>query len=187
MFKLVLGAALSSSLFLAGCASSPGGKSGERAPEYTRLAAPVAVPKASSRNVVLAMTGPKAIVESKDWGEFQREWRETFADHAKLAGAAYRFVDGEAQPTGMDGTILQVTVNDYRIMGVGMRLMLGIMAGNAYIDAKVRFLNLRDGAAFGEQQYNTSSSASGGVFSRVTPQQVDAIAGSIFVDVKEAK
>ena len=64
--------------------------------------------------------------------------------------------------------------------------MLGIMTGNAYINAQIKFSNLRDGAAFGEQQYNTTSSASGGVFSKVTPQQVDTIAGQVFKDFKAA-
>ena len=65
--------------------------------------------------------------------------------------------------------------------------MFGIMTGNAYIDAKIRFSNLRDGALFGEQQYNTTSSAASGVFAKVTPQQVDAIGTEVFRDLKAAK
>jgi hypothetical protein len=65
--------------------------------------------------------------------------------------------------------------------------MFGIMTGNAFIDARIRYASLRDGTTFGEQQYNTSSSAGGGVFSKVTPQQVNAIAGNVFLDLKAAR
>lgn len=186
MTKITLTLAVVSSLALAGCASTPGGETSE--PEKpVRIAPAVQVPAASARKVVLAMTGPKHVVESSDWGEFKREWRETFADHARQAGVAYEFVDGEAKPTGEDGTLLLVHVADYRIVGIGARIMFGIMTGNAFIDARVRYASLRDGAVFGEQQYNTSSSAGGGVFSKVTPQQVDAIAGNVFMDVTAAR
>jgi len=133
------------------------------------------------------MTGPKDIVESKDWTEFKREWRETFADHAKGAGIAYSFSDTVPTSTGENGTILLVNVSDYRIVGIGARILFGAMTGNAFIDARVNFSSLKDGASFGEQQYNTSSSAWGGVFAKVTPQQVDSIAENIFLDLTAAR
>ena len=145
------------------------------------------VPAASAKKVVMSMTGPKTVVEAKDWADFKREWRETFADYAKAAGIEFGFVDGEAKPQAADGTILLVNVADYRLVGIGARIWLGVMTGNAYIDAKVKFMNLRDGAPFGEQQYNTSSSAWSGAFAKVTPQQVDAIGAEVFRDLKPAK
>lgn len=185
-------------LVLVGCASSPGGGTGSSAPPSgapttsapapaERLAPAVAVPAASARNVVLTLTGPKNVTESKDWGEFQREWRETFADHAKAAGIAYRWADTPPAPSGEAGTLLQVEVADYRIVGIGARIMFGIMTGNAFIDAKVQFLDLSNGRAFGEQRYQTSSSAGMGIFAKVTPQQVDAIAANVFQDLKTAR
>jgi hypothetical protein len=133
------------------------------------------------------MTGPKNVVESKDWPEMKREWRETLAEHAKGAGVTYTFADTAPTSSAEEGTLLLVTVADYRIVGIGMRIMFGIMTGNAFIDAQVVYTNLRDGSKFGEQQYNTSSSAWGGIFAKVTPQQVDQIATSIFAQLKAAK
>ncbi len=148
---------------------------------------PVVVPAAAAKKVVLSMTGPKNVVEAKDWAEFKREWRETFTEHAKAAGIEFSMVDGEARPQGTDGTILLVQVADYRIVGIGARIFFGVMTGNAFIDAKVKFISLRDGAPFGEQQHTTTSSAWSGVFAKVTPQQVDAIATAVFQDLKAAK
>ncbi len=133
------------------------------------------------------MTGPKTVTEAKDWADFKREWRETFADHAKQAGIVYSFSDADTKPSGEDGTLLSVDVTDYRLVGIGARILFGVMTGNAFIEAKVKFLNLRDGTAFGEQQYSTSSSAWSGIFAKVTPQQVDSIATNVFKDLVPAK
>lgn len=173
----------------AGCASTPpkAGDAPAAAAEPARIAPAVAVPAASAAKVVLAMTGPANVTGAKDWPDFQREWRETFAEYAKQKGIAFSFAEGEAKPTGEDGTLLAVEVADYRMVGIGSRIMFGIMTGNAFIEAKVRFVNLRDGSVFGEQQYSTSSSAAAGIFAKVTPQQVNAIGQNIFLDLKPAR
>lgn len=190
--KIALTIALASALLLAGCASSPGGKTdappaAAATPAPVRVAPPVSVPPASARKVVLAMTGPRNVVEAKDWVQFKQEWQETFAEHAKEAGIAFSFAEGAPQPGGEDGTLLLVTVADYRMVGIGARIWFGIMTGNAFIDARIRYASLRDGTTFGEQQYNTTSSAGSGVFAKVTPQQVDTIASNVFMDLKAAR
>lgn len=192
MRTFALAASLTLAALLAGCASSPssGGASStssSTADDTPRLAPAVTVPAAAKRKVVLAMTGPATVVQSKDWAEFKREWRETFAEHAKEAGVAFSFADNPPRPTGEDGTILTVDVADYRIVGIGARVFLGVMTGNAYIDAKVSYASLRNGQVYGEQRYSSSSSAWGGIFAKVTPQQVDAIADNVFKDLAPAK
>jgi hypothetical protein len=133
---------------------------------------------------MLNMTGPKTVTEAKDWVSFKEEWRATFADHAKERGIAFEMQEGDAKPLGEPGTLLNVYINDYRQVGIGACIFLGIMTGNAYIDAKVGFADLSVGSRFGEQAYNTSSSAWAGVFGKMTPQQVDAIATEIFGSIK---
>lgn len=197
MRKLALLFAAIASALLVGCASAPSGTSGTNSsaaapsvPAETtaaRIAAPVKIPAASSRKIVLVMTGPQKVLESKDWPDMKREWKDTFAEHAKAAGIAFSFADTLPAPGTEEGTLLLVNVADYRIVGIGMRILFGVMTGNAYIDAQVAFNNLRGGSKFGEQQYNTSSSAWGGVFAKVTPQQVDQIASGVFAEFKSAK
>jgi hypothetical protein len=194
MTRLSLALAVSISLLLGACASSrsdkteaPAAPAKAEAETAAPATPPVPVPAASARKLVLAMTGPKKVTEAKDWADFKKEWRDTFAEHAKQAGIAFSFVDGEAKPQGEAGTLLAVQVDDYRMVGIGARIFFGVMTGNAFIDAKLRFLDLRDGKPFGEQQHNTTSSAWSGVFAKVTPQQVDAIATDVFKDLKAAK
>ncbi len=92
--------------------------------------------------------------------------------------------DGEPKPTGQAGTLVAVHVNDYRYVSAGARFGLGVMTGNAYVDAKIRFLDLKTGQSFGEQTINTSSSAWQGIFSAMTDKQLQAIAKEIVNDIK---
>jgi hypothetical protein len=178
---------------LAGCAATGGQHDTSSAAARPDTAAPIAAqpalttPPASAKRLVLNMSGPTTVTQAKDWPAFQEEWRATFADHAKEAGVAFEVQKGEPQSTGETGTLLQVYVNDYRMVGIGARVFLGVMTGNAYIDAKASYTDLNDGKVFGERAYNTTSSAWGGVFAKMTPQQVDAIASKVFAEWMAAK
>lgn len=189
-------ASLLAGLMLAGCASGlPNGASTAPASAATAPAAaaavppelaskPIRVPAESAHKVALTMTGSKAVVEAKEWAGFKEEWRATFADHAKDAGIAFVWQDGPTRPAADAGTLVSVYVNDYRQVGIGARIFLGIMTGNAHIDAKVSLSNLNSGEPFGDQVYNTSSSAWAGVFAKMTPQQLDAITSEVFREIK---
>lgn len=183
--KFVVG--VLTSLLFVGCASSPSSAPSAASEQAPPIAAPVAVPAASAKRVVLLMTGPKEVTESTDWAELKREWKDTFADHAKSTGVEYEFLDSGEPQQGQEGTVLRVTINDYRIVGIGARIMFGAMTGNAYINSRIQYTNLRDGTVFGEQHFNTASSAADGVFAKVTPQQVDTIATEVFRSIASAK
>jgi hypothetical protein len=145
--------------------------------------APLGIPSVSAKRLTLNMTGPAAVTQAKDWTSFQEEWRATFADHAKAAGVAFDVQKGDAHSIGETGTLLQIYVNDYHMVGIGSRIFFGVMTGNAYIDAKAHFTDLNDGKEFGERVYNTTSSAWGGVFAKMTPQQVDSVASMVFAEL----
>jgi hypothetical protein len=59
------------------------------------------------------------------------------------------------------------------------------MTGNAFMDADVRFLDLKTGKALGTKNYNTSSTAWQGVFSAMTEKQIQAICAEIVKDVSK--
>ncbi len=189
MTKLFLIALLGASV-LAGCASTaPGGAAPATSSSTTAAPAapaqsPVKIPAAATKKVVLVMSGSKAAVEAKDWAAFKQEWRDTFADYAKESGIAFSMQDSVPASSADSGTVLAVYVNDYRMVGIGARMWLGVMSGNAYIDAKVNYRDLKTGQNFGAQDYNTSSSAWHGIFGKMTPQQVDSIGKQIFSELK---
>jgi hypothetical protein len=174
--------------FLSGCAST---QQAANAPESVAASVSrqqtVAVPATSAKKLVLNMSGPNAVTEAKDWQSFKEEWRATFAEHAKDAGIAFSMQEGEFRPSSDSGTLLSVYVNDYRMVGIGARIFFGAMTGNAFIDSKADFIDLQTGSSFGTQNYNTTSSAWHGVFAKMTPQQVDAVAADVFSELKLAR
>jgi hypothetical protein len=181
---------LAAVVILSGCATSGQEKDASQStPPAASAPAPkaVPVPVASARKLVLNVSGTKAAVEATNWAGFKEDWRATFEDHAKAAGISFTMQEGSPRPLGEAGTMLAVHVNDYRMVGIGARLFFGVMTGNAYIDAKIRFSDLKTGKPFGEQDYNTSSSAWEGIFGKMTPQQVDAIATGVFRELKGAR
>ena len=106
------------------------------------------------------------------------------AEARRIALAAQGF--GAARPTGEPGTLLGMYVNDFRYVSTGMRLGIGVMSGNAFIDANTRFMDLNNGALWGERPYVTRSSAWEGVASAMTGKQAQAICKNM-IDVARGK
>lgn len=150
-------------------------------------AAPVKVPAESAKRLVLNMSGGSEVVQSKDWEAFKGEWRGALRTEAAAAGIAFDSQEGEAKPLAAAGTLLVVYVNDYRYVSPGARFGFGIMTGNAFIDARLRYLDLKSGQPLGEQSLNTSSSAWQGIFSAMTDKQVAAIARDIVADLAKSR
>lgn len=146
--------------------------------------APLRVPAEASTRIVLNVAGVPGITTSQDWQQLRADWSAAFFGQASASGIPLTLQDGPPRPTGEAGTLLAVTVKDYRYVSTGARIGLGIMTGNAFVDANIRFLDLKTGAAFGEQQVNTSSSAWQGVFSALLDAQLKAIAEEVIDDVK---
>jgi hypothetical protein len=147
---------------------------------------PLATPPLSAKRLVLNMSGPAAVTQSRDWPAFQELWRSTFADYARDAGVAFDVQKGEAQSTGEAGTLLQVYVNNYRMMSIVGGIVFGGMTGDAFIDAKARDTDLSNGKEFGERTYKTTSAARVGIFAQLTPPQVHAIAAKVFGELVTA-
>ena len=123
---------------LGGCAatvqkgeSTPAATPATAAASATPAPAAVAVriPAASATRLVLNVSGSKVSAESKDWVDFKEEWRAIFHEQATAAGIKFEWQEGDVRPLGQAGTLLSVQVNDYRYVGIGARIMLGIMTG----------------------------------------------------------
>lgn len=145
------------------------------------------IPRTSSAKLVLSMDGAPASVNATDWNEFKLEWKANFVEQARLAGVAFEMQDGQPRPTGEEGTLLHVYVNEYRFIRPGTRYGLGVMTGNAYIKSKLTFSNLKNGEVFGTHGADTTSSAMQGTFAPMTNKQVEAIAAEVFKQLKSSR
>jgi hypothetical protein len=161
--------------FLGGCAATVKKQDGS---------APVPVgTKAPGKHVVLNLTGSDETTSAKDWTDFKGIWRDECSDEFRVGEAQFEMQDGPPQPTGSEGTLVMVNVVDYRYVSIGARVMLGIMTGNAFINAQVGFRDLKTGETWATKTYDTKSSAWNGVFAAMTTKQVRAMCHEILGEV----
>jgi hypothetical protein len=147
---------LASLLFIAaGCASTV---------QKSDQSAPVPVGAGTGKSIVLNMTGSTDSTTAKDWNDFKGLWRDACTQESTAVGVIFLMQEGEPKPTGDVGTLVVVDIVDYRYISTGARIMLGVMTGNAYINAKVTFRDLKSGDVRGDKTYDTSSSACQGIF-----------------------
>ena len=166
------------SFVLGGCAATVKRGSDAAAP---------ALPASASSRLVVNVDGSRTSTSHDDWPAFKEEWRVYFAEKAAAAGIPFQMQDGSPRPTGEAGTLLVAYVDDFRFIRPGTRSAVGVMAGNAFIESKLTFRDLKTGATWGTQDANTSSSAWEGVFSAMTNKQVEAIATEAVAHVKGAR
>lgn len=145
------------------------------------------IPKRAASKLVLNVSGSNETTGSDDWEGFKQEWREYFLNQAEDAHIAFEMQEGPPRATGEDGVLLYVFVHDYRFIRPGTRYVTGVMSGNAFIESKLTFSDLRTGESFGSQTASTSSSAWEGIFSAMTNKQVEAIAQDVFKTIKSGE
>ncbi|WKB51865.1 hypothetical protein [Eleftheria terrae] len=174
--RLLSGAVLTACVVLTGCAATVNRGEGE--------AAPLRIPVDASKRIVLSVSGSPKASQSSDWADFRAVWRDAMQAEASAADKRFNWQDGNSKPGREAGTLLQVQVEDYRYVSTGARYGLGAMTGNAYVNARVRFVDARSGAVYGERSYNTSSTAWQGIFSAMTAQQVQAICKELVSEVR---
>jgi uncharacterized lipoprotein YmbA len=161
---------------LVGCAATVDRGSGAGTSATTTTTQPVAS-AASSKNVVLQMTGTKEVLASKDYASLTEEIQRALSEKLQAAGA--KIAVNPATVNKGVGTRVAVTLSDFRYVSTGARIAFGIMTGNAYINAKIEIFDLESDKKLTEQTFNTSSSAFQGIFSAMTPKQADAMADEI--------
>lgn len=162
-------------LLMAGCASTVQKQDG---------GAPVPVgTKAPGKHVALNLTGSDVSTSAKDWTGFKGIWHDECSEEFHAAEAQFSMQDGAPQPTGSEGALVVVNVVDYRYVSIGARVMLGIMTGNAFINAQVGFQDLKTGETWATKTYDTKSSAWNGVFAAMTTKQVRAMCHEILGEV----
>lgn len=161
---------------LCGCASTV-----QKSNESSATA--VATSMGANKALVLDVTGSAVATTAKDWNDFRALWPEACSQEASAVGAAFSMQDALNAATKSDGTLVVVDVEDYRYVSTGARIAFGVMTGNAFINAKVTFRDLKSGEVRATKSYDTTSTAWQGVFSGMTTKQVRAMCHEIVAEV----
>ncbi|KND61921.1 hypothetical protein BVER_01519 [Candidatus Burkholderia verschuerenii] len=168
----------SAAILLSGCAATLQTQNTNSTTEKTAETG-IVVPPSATHTIVLRMNGSKVATTASDWPRVQTEWREALEGASQDASST--FVDETVKRSSRTGagTVVDVYVEDFHFVALGARYTLGIMTGNAFIQARVAFRDLQSGRVFGERNYNTSSSAWQGMFAPTSDKQTRAIASDI--------
>lgn len=170
-----MGMVLVACVGLAGCAAS--------VQRPTSVADRLDIPPVATEEIhLLVQTSPEH-QRAEDWEAFRAEWRTAMASATSAAGRRFVYLDAMPAQFEGPGTLVVVNVNDYRYLSQGARLGLGVMTGNAYIDADATFYVLPQRTPVGTREYATTSTAWQGVFSAMTNKQVGAIAQEILAEI----
>ena len=140
-------------------------------------------PTAKPTSVALLITGSPTIQASADWHTFRAEWRTAFTAAAAAAAIPASYLENETSEQSPGTVLIRVTVNEYRYLTPGARFGLGIMTGNAFIDAEAEFIEFPAKRSIGKRKYGTTSSAWQGIFSAMTDKQVRALSDSMLQDL----
>ena len=184
--KSIIQIALAASLILGlvGCAANVKRTSGANGAVRGGTFNAAKLPAEAARKLVLNVSPTGASVGSADWPAFRDAWRSAFAAEAAARGIPFEIQDGEVRPLREPGTLVAVQVSDYRYLSTTARMFGGIMTGNAFVIARLRYLDLTNGREFDEQQVNTTSSAWEGAFSAMTDKQLQALAKETVQEIK---
>lgn len=167
--------AVLSAVLMVGCAAT-----------VQRTGAPtnsLAIPVASTSTVYLVVKSTEGHDRSEDWEPFRAEWRAAMANTTSGAGRSFVYLDTVPDAVEEPGTLVVVDVSDYRYVSAGARYGLGVMTGNAYVDADAEFFVVPAMQSVGSRKYATSSSAWQGVFSAMTSKQIAALTEQMLKDI----
>jgi hypothetical protein len=168
-------ATLTLAVLLAGCAATVQQPAGEQ-PK-------IEIPAAAAGRLVVVVKGSDRAIASDDWEALRGAWRVALKAAADEAGVAFDWRESEASVPSGNGTVAVIRVNDYRYVSTGARYGLGVLTGNAFIDAEVTYRDARNGRPIGRRSYSTMSSAWQGIFSAMTSKQLEALSKEIVAPV----
>lgn len=162
-------------LLLSGCAATVNRAGGE---------APLTLSPAAKQRVVLVVQGSETAKSGSNWEEIRTLWKEAMTAATTSAHMGFEYRDTTSGTPTTAATMVNVQINDYRYISQGARFAMGVMLGNAFMDADIAFVELPSGKAAGTRKFNTQSSGRQGIFSAMTDKQIRAMCEEIVRDIR---
>jgi hypothetical protein len=144
--------------------------------------AQISIPEATKALEVVLVPAPQ-LQTGDDWTAFREEWQTGLASASAQQNFQATLLKKEPDAVAASSVLARVKVNDYRYVSQAKRYSIGIFSGNAFMDLDVEFLAPPGKRLIGSRKFTTSSSAWQGVFSAMTPKQVEAVTAELVRDV----
>ena len=172
--RRIAGSLLLASLLLAGCAATV-----QRPASPEVVAEQVIAVPASTRHLIVVLEPGEGIERDDNWRALREEWVTSLSAAAPSKGLRGTVMD--AAPARLDAgdLLVNVRVKEYRYRSQAARYGFGVMTGNAYMYLDLTYRAPPDGRVIGTRSVSTKSTAWQGVFSAMTPKQVEAVVTDI--------
>jgi len=145
---------------------------------------PIARPAAAAeKHIALSMQRVDDEQPADDWAAFRLEWQEAMDELAAENDRVFTFVGENGAALPPTGVLLKARVNAFRYVSPGKRYAVGVMTGNASMDVDIEFIETPSGRVLGKRRYATTSHTMEGIFSAMTPKQVQATAREIWQEL----
>src|SRR4051812_25158100 len=136
--------------------------------------------------IVLNLSGAGAATGSEDWEKFKAECAKQLSTSSEKRGSKFSSQEGEPRALKESGTLVAVYVNGFNYVSPGARVMGGMLAGTATVDAKVTFRDLQTGEQISERTYTASSADMSGIgtFAAASNRVLEDLAERILGDLE---
>ena len=144
------------------------------------------IDKEARRNLLVSVQGSERAEDNARWQLLRFAWQSHLDREAYDSLYSITHV-GERRTLARPGVMVTVDIPNFRYLGQLRRNFLGLMTGNAWVDAKVAYYDLQSGVLLGDRTFRTSSVAGGTFFSHMTERQVAALSARIIDEIRQAE
>ncbi|MEX5572722.1 hypothetical protein Q1J52_07300 [Pseudomonas lijiangensis] len=168
--------AVVASLLLSGCAArvKQGGSQDLRLQESAKA------------NLVVTFVGNRQVEANADWYLLKGAWSQALSADAAAEGYVTSFLGGQPKTQPHDGVMVVIHVSNFRYIQWKSRFWASFTTGNAWVNARVEFRDLRSGQLLGTRTYDSYSLGWQMWFSAMTEKQLRKISRLMIADIKAA-
>lgn len=174
--KRLLWVAMVACLLLSGCAArvKQGGEQELRLQESAKT------------NLVVTFVGSRQVEANADWYLLKGVWSQALSADAAAEGYSTSFLGGQPKSQPRDGVMVVINVSNFRYIQWKSRFWASFTTGNAWVNARVEFRDLRTGQILGSRTYDSYSLGWQMWFSAMTEKQLRKISRLMIADIKAA-
>lgn len=162
---------LLAALTMAGCATNT--------PEESRVA-PLAIPSESRTQLIVNFKAGNQVFRNAYWDQLKSSWRTAIQSEASTHGYTVSEQVGPIATSPNPGLLLIIKVDDFRYITEPD-------GDDAWVDARVIYLDAQTAKEYGERSYNTASPSLEEISSAVTNVQIRALAKRMISEIQPPK
>jgi len=162
---------------LVGCAAAV--KQSSNGPEPI-----VTNPQKGAGSIAVTLTASSEVKNNDDWKSFFNEWQSAIPDAATDQNATAVVLDDDTSIPSSAKILIRIKVNEFRYVSTTKRYLFGIITGNADMNIEADFLGLPSMQLLGSKNISTTSHTLEGIFSAVTPKQVETVSKLLIQDAQ---